>query len=196
MQDWHVDNQGNIVAGASGDDFELPEEEYRLYRFLTEVEDLLRQEPEDGVFVRQLTPMVRRLLMSSYWLQASYTEPDPKKGWSVDFLYDEPGFPLTVQMVAWEPGSVSPIHNHAAWGLVAFIEGTEKNTFWRETESGIETIGEQTFEVGDIVTFEPQAIHHIKAMGKEPVVSFNIYGKTDYKNRYRFDPKAGTKKLF
>lgn len=196
MQDWHVDNQGKIVAGASGDDFELPEEEYRLYRFLTEVEDLLRQDPEDGVFVRQLAPMVRRLLMSSYWLQGSYSEPDPKKGWSVDFLYDEPGFPLTIQMVAWKPGSVSPIHNHAAWGLVAFIEGMEKNTFWRETEAGIETIGEQIFEMGDIVTFEPQAIHHIEALGEETIVSFNIYGKTDYKNRYRFNAETGTKEKF
>ena len=124
------------------------------------------------------------------------TATHPKKGWSVDFLYDEPGFPLTVQMVAWKPGSVSTIHNHAAWGLVAFVEGTEKNTFWRETDSGLEKIGEQIFEAGDIVTFEPKAIHHIEAVSDEPVVSFNLYGKTDYKNRYKFDAKTGSKKLF
>ncbi|AFY37427.1 hypothetical protein Lepto7376_1056 [[Leptolyngbya] sp. PCC 7376] len=197
MRDWHIDAFGQIEAGADSDDFELPPEDYRLYRFLTELEDLLRENPDDASLVRQIAPMVRRLLTSSYWLQGSYSEPDPKKGWSVDMLYDEPEFPLTVQMVAWQPGTVSPIHNHAAWGIVAFVNGSEKNILWRESESGdIESVGEQTFEAGDIVTFVPETIHHIEAIGDDTVVSFNVYGKTDYQNRYQFDQKTGSKKLF
>ena len=206
MRDWHIDAFGQIEAGEETDnmavedmaeDTEEPLERYRLYRFLTELEDLLRQKPNEADLVRQVAPMVRRLLTSSYWLQFDYSEPDPQKGWSVDMVYDETDFPLTVQMVAWKPGTVSPVHNHATWGIVAFIDGTEKNVFWREKESGgVERIGEQTFEAGDIVTFEPEAIHHIEAMGEDTVVSFNIYGKTDYQNRYQFDPEAGTKKLF
>ena len=57
-------------------------------------------------------------------------------------------------------------------------------------------MGEQVFEAGDIVTFVPETIHHIEAIGEDTVVSFNIYGKTDYKNRYEFDPKTGSKKIF
>jgi predicted metal-dependent enzyme (double-stranded beta helix superfamily) len=51
----------------------------------------------------------------------------------IAILYDEPDFPLTVQTVSWLPGQVSPIHNHATWGVVALISGTEKNTLWRRT---------------------------------------------------------------
>ncbi|OKH18481.1 cupin [[Limnothrix rosea] IAM M-220] len=197
MRDWHINAHGEIEAGADAEEFELPPEEYRLYRFLTELEDLLRDNPDDDQLVKQVSPMVRRLLTSSYWLQASYSEPDPKKGWSVDMLYDEPEFPLTVQMVAWQPGTVSPIHNHGAWGIVAFVMGSEKNVLWRETVSGeLEQVGERVFEAGDIVTFVPETIHHIEAIGEDTVVSFNIYGKTDYKNRYEFDPKTADKKLF
>ena len=112
-------------------------------------------------------------------------------------LYDEPEFPLTVQMVSWESVTTSSIHNHAAWGLVTFVNGSEKNTIWKETSTGtLEKVTEKIFSAGDIVTFEPETFHHIEAFGEDPVISFNLYGKTDYKNRYKFDLETGKKKLF
>jgi hypothetical protein len=41
-------------------------------------------------------------------------------------LYQEDNFPITIQMVAWLPGNISPIHNHGTWGLVAVVSGQEK----------------------------------------------------------------------
>ncbi|MGB2923958.1 MAG: cupin [Limnothrix sp.] len=197
MQDWHVDAEGQITAGQNSETFELPDGDYRLYRFLTELEDLIANSPDDATLLEQLCPMVRRLLTRSFWLQGAYSEPNPETGWSVDILYDEPEFPLTVQMVTWRPGSVSPIHNHAAWGLVAFVDGLEKNTFWRTNmDGGLDQVGEKTFVAGDIVTFQPESIHHIEAMGEDTVVSFNIYGKTDYQSRFEFDKDTHKKKLF
>ncbi len=200
MQDWFVTDTGQLSIINDADEFELPDGDYRLYRFLTELEDLIATTSDSQTLLTQLCPMVRRLLMRSFWLQGSYREPDPDKGWSVEMLYDEPGFPLTIQMVAWQPGMTSPIHNHGSWGLVAILSGQEKNVFWRQTTMGdrhpLEPVQEHIFAAGDIVTFLPETIHHIEALGTEPVVSFNIYGETDYTQRFEFEPKTGTKTLF
>lgn len=176
-------------------------EPYRLYRFLTDLEDILNQESDDGSRIQRIAPLVRTLLTSSDWLQFEYTDPSPKTGWAVKMLYREPTFPLTVQMVSWSPGQVSTIHNHATWGIVALIRGTEKNTFWRRSPTSdhpdrIETVGEQILVPGDIIGFTSGAIHCVEALEDEPTISFNLYGITDYPNRFQFDAIAQTARNF
>ena len=171
---------------------ELPHEPYRLYRFLTDLEDVLHNYSDDHERLQAIMPLVRHLLTSSYWLQMEYDQPSPKTGWSVKTLYREPEYPLTVQMVAWKPGTSSPIHNHATWGIVALIDGTEKNRFWKRSPSAespdkLEAVGEQILQPGEIIGFMPGAIHSVESVGDEPTISFNLYGKTDYPQRYQFD---------
>lgn len=182
---------------------ELPEptQTYRLYRFLTELEDLLATETDDAKRLSAIAPKVRQLLVSSYWLQMEYKEPDPKTGWGVKFLYREYQFPLTVQMVAWSPGSQSTIHNHATWGVVAMLGGHETNRIWRrnptmEHPDQIELVEEVTLAPGDIITFMPGAIHQVEPSSDEPTISFNLYGVTDRQQRYVFNPQKSTAELF
>ncbi len=194
-QSWLVNNEGNhLTYGTLGVNQET-NKPYRLYRFLTDLENIIAEIPEDSQRLKAITPLVRRLLSTSYWLQGEYLEPDPEQGWSVLMLYDEPNFPLTIQTVVWLPGKVSPIHNHGTWGLVALINGKEKNTFWRrdrkaEFPDKLSQVGEQVLEPGDIISFLPGAIHSVEALGEEPTVTFNIYGETDYENRFEFDMKT------
>jgi predicted metal-dependent enzyme (double-stranded beta helix superfamily) len=174
---------------------------YRLYRFLTELEDILAAETDDAARLAAIAPRVRQLLISSYWLQMEYKEPDPKTGWAVKFLYREYQFPLTVQMVTWQPGTRSTIHNHATWGLVALIGGQEKNYFWRRSPTAdhphrLESAGELTLAPGDIITFTPGAIHQVEPLGDEPTISFNLYGVTQRDQRYQYDPATQTARNF
>lgn len=177
-----------------------PERTYRLYRFLTDLESILAAEPDDRQRIQQITPLVRQLLTSSYWLQMEFDPPGPK-GWSVRFLYREYSFPLTVQMVAWAPGQRSTIHNHATWGIVALVGGAEKNRLWQrqptpEHPHQIVPAGELILSPGDVIGFMPDAIHQVEPLGEEPTVSFNLYGVTDTPNRYQFDPEGKTAKRF
>lgn len=200
-QDWLVTDKGQCEACESNSDFELSTNPYRLYRFLTDLEDILQNIPDERERLHEIRPLVRRLLTSSEWLQGEYLEPDPETGWSVLMLYDEPNFPLTVQTVAWLPGRVSPIHNHATWGAVALISGQEKNRFWKRINNQglsekIEQVGEHILLPGDIISFLPDAIHSVEALGDEPTITFNLYGETNYKQRFEFDPVTGTAKNF
>ncbi|MGF1513319.1 MAG: cupin [Elainellaceae cyanobacterium] len=182
-------------------DVEEPETVYRLYRFLSDLDDILAATTDERQRLEQAVPLVRKLLVSAYWLQLEFTPPPEKPGWSVNFLYREYSWPLTVQMVAWLPGNPSPIHNHGAWGIVAIVGGSEKNTIWRQAGSAeypdrIQQVGEATFVPGDIVAFLPGAIHSVDPVGDEPVVSFNLYGKTDFEQRFEYDPRQHRAKRF
>jgi predicted metal-dependent enzyme (double-stranded beta helix superfamily) len=192
-RDWLVTNNGQCQACLSASNEEWPSNPYRLYRFLTEVEDILLDIKDDRLRLREIRPLVRRLLTSSYWLQVEYLEPTPEVGWSVLSLYEEPCFPLTVEIVAWLPGQTSLVHNHATWGVVAIISGQEKNTFWRRSGNlsypdRIQQVGERIFFPGDIISFLPNAIHGIQTLGDELTVTFNIYGKPSSHQRLEFDP--------
>ncbi|MEB3356402.1 MAG: cupin [Synechococcales bacterium] len=199
-QDFLITNSGKI-QGLFPDPFTPPLHPYRLYRFLTNLEDILAQEPDDALRLQQIMPMVRSLLTSSDWLQLEYQMPSPQTGWNVKMLYREPNFPLTVQMVSWLPGYRSTVHNHATWGVVALIHGQEKNTFWRRSPTAdhpdrIASVSEQVLVPGDIIGFLPDAIHSVEAMGEEPTISFNLYGVTDFNRRFEFDPTHHTAKKF
>ena len=181
--------------------YEPPLEPYRLYRFLTQLEDILAATPDDRQRLEAIMPRARALLESSYWLQMEFDRPQPNPGWSVKFLYRDNNFPLTVQMVAWLPGKPSPIHNHACWGTVAIISGEEKNRIYRRSPTAahpdrIELVTEKVLVPGDIIGFTPEAIHSVEPLGNEPVISFNLYGVTDFERRFEFDPVAHTAKKF
>jgi predicted metal-dependent enzyme (double-stranded beta helix superfamily) len=164
-------------------------------------QDVLRSTADPLLQLPQIVPLVRRLLDEASWLEVLPIVPNPETGWEVVTLYDEPMFPLTVQLVAWAPGTRSPIHNHGCWGLVALLSGEEQNTFWRreatpELPDRIIPVGEHRLQAGEMITFLPDAIHQIQALGDQPTISFNLYCETDYDQRFEFDPEQGAATLF
>ncbi len=200
-RDWLVTGDGEYQVCKSVRAWDLLQENYRLYRFLTEVEDVLNNAEDESNKLPEIRMLVRRLMVNSYWVQSQYLQPAVETGTSVLLLYDELGFPLTVQTVTFAPGTISTIHNHGTWGVVAVLKGQEKNTIWRrthsrESENKIETTGEITLFPGDIISFTPDAIHSVQAVGDEPTVTFNIYGETDPKQRFEFDSVSHIAKKF
>ena len=174
---------------------------YRFHRFLTEVEDALEAVTNEIDVLPRLSLLVRRLITNSYWIQNQYVAPNPETGVGVTLLYDEIGYPLTVQIATYLPGTQSTIHNHGNWAVIAVLKGEEKNTFWKRTPDPcfpdwIEPRAEVMLLPGDIISFAPEAIHSIEAMGHEPTVTFGIYGETYHSRRFEFNSMAHTAKTF
>jgi predicted metal-dependent enzyme (double-stranded beta helix superfamily) len=189
VRDWLINEKGkdelcNPVGTSDLSSF------YRIYHFLNDLESTLKLEIDDRQRLSIIRPMVRRLLMSSYWIQKAIAPIDPKTGWSLTKLYDEPFFPWTIQTTLWGTGQDSPIHNHGTWGVVAIISGIEHNSFWRRTnpnnpkDLSVEKTGECTLYPGDLISFLPETIHSIKAVGDKPVASFKVYGELQSKVLY------------
>ena len=201
--DFFVSGDGQCQIGKSVREWNLIEENpYRLYRFLTELEDLFAKDfADESGRLAAIRLLVRKLIVNCYWVQAQRGEPCPQTGVSVVMLYDELGFPWTVQTVTFAPGTKSTIHNHGSWGAVALLQGREKNTFWRPVRdpsfpARIEPVGEKILGPGDIISFAPDAIHSVESLGDSPTVTFNIYGETNHSQRFEFDPVSHTAKNF
>ncbi|HEY9800314.1 MAG TPA: cupin [Leptolyngbyaceae cyanobacterium] len=200
-RDWLLTGDGQYQVCKSARSWDLLQENYRLYRFLTEMEDVLNGVSDESSRLPEIRMLVRRLIVNSYWVRSQYLEPSPTTGTSVVLLYDELGFPLTVQTVTFAPGTRSNIHNHGTWGVVAVLKGQEKNTVWRRTkppdlQDKIEPTGEIILSPGDIISLTSDAIHSVQAIGDEPTVTFNIYGETDPKQRFEFDAVTHSVKKF
>ena len=200
-RDLFIAENGQYQICKSARTWDLLRDNYRLYRFLTELEDVLNNVEDQSTRLPEIRMLVRRLIINSYWVQSQFLQPDLKTGISVLLLYNELGFPLTVQTVTFAPGTNSNIHNHGTWGVVAILKGQEKNTFWRRSSNSdfhnkIEKVGEINLSPGDIVSFTPQTIHQVQAIGEEPTVTFNIYGETNPKQRFEFDITNHSAKKF
>jgi predicted metal-dependent enzyme (double-stranded beta helix superfamily) len=190
LVDWLINEIGETEPCDRVGEIAPSGEYYRLYHFLSDLERVLKKEPNDRVRLAIVRGMVRQLLTSSYWLQNAISPPDPQTGWSLTKLYDEPFFPWTLQNSAWAPGLPSPIHNHGTWGVVAVISGQEHNTFWRRTSPGsnqVEQVGECTLNAGDVISFLPQTIHSIKVLGDKPAITMKVYGQMTQEVQY-FQP--------
>lgn len=190
--DWHVSNNSTCQAVAQTEEEQSPVSPYRLYRFLTQLDDILLAEADDEARLTKIRPLVRSFLNESPWMMMQCPAPDPKRGWSVSKLYDDVDYPLTIQLVSWNPGMLSSIHNHGAWGLVAILDGEERNRFWHPQAAGQPMVKTQetVLQPGELITFMPNGIHQVEALGNEPVLSFNLYGETDYKARFTYDAET------
>lgn len=175
-------------------EWDLLETPYYFHRFLTEVEDSLKRATSDQKCdcLPTLRGLVRKLVLNSYWLQIQRPEPSTTTA-AILNLYDEIGYPLTVQIETLVPGTLSSVHNHGTWGVVAVLQGQEKNTLWQRVPEPvfpgkISRVAEQTFGSGDVISFVPEAIHRVQAVGEDLLVTFNLYGETRRKQRFEFDP--------
>lgn len=202
-QDWNVTAEGQCRPCPTPREWDLLETPYRFHRFLTQVEDALKQAITDHQCecLPDIRRLVRKLVLNSYWLQTQRPEPDSKTASAFLNLYDEIGYPLTVQIETLVPGAESSVHNHGTWGVVAVLQGQEKNTLWQRTPDPIlpdkiKWVAERTLAYGDVISFVPEAIHRIQAVGKEPLVTFNLYGETESKQRFEFDPTTHQAKRY
>lgn len=211
-RDFLLTEDGQFQICQTPREWNLLRNHYRLHRFITEVEDVVEQaigqtdwdaefETPETDYLHKLRLLVRRLIINCYWVHTQIPEPCPDTGLSVQVLYDELGFPLTVQTVNFSPGAKSTIHNHGTWGVIAVLKGEEKNTLWRRIHDPqfpdrVEAVSELTLLPGDILSFTAEAIHCVEAVSGEPTITFSLYGETHHSKRFEFDPVMHTSNNF
>ncbi|MEM9119785.1 MAG: cupin [Cyanobacteria bacterium P01_F01_bin.56] len=194
-QDWYAIATGDCQPCKTPRDWDLLETPYRFYRFLMDVEDVLKPFPtveKQLQGLSDLRQLVRKIVLNSYWLRTQKPNLFDTADIAILNLYDEIGYPLTVQIETIQPGAQSPIHNHGTWGIVAIIEGQKKTTFWHRTPEPnwpdkITPVADRILTSGDVISFLPDAIHHIQALGEALLVTFNMYGETHSKHRFEFN---------
>ena len=203
-QDWFVDEIGQCQLRPAVRTWDLLREHYYLHQFLTEILEILAKAPhevDEWDFLPQIRRKVRQLVTNSYWVKTQYSTPERHTGFHVTTLYDEIGYPLTVQNVTTQPDTLASIHNHGTWGVVYQVQGEERHTFWRrigypEQTGKIVPVGTHVLRPGELLSLHPDAIHQVETLGPDHSLTFQLYGDTQPQQRFQFEPETQTAKPF
>jgi predicted metal-dependent enzyme (double-stranded beta helix superfamily) len=180
---------------------------YSMQEFIRDLEAVVGAERDQWKIVAGVEPLVQRLVTSEDlgWLKPEYRQPPPNKtgvasGYGQYCLYRR-GNELSVIAFCWGPGKGTPIHDHLSWGVLGFVDGSEKETRYKRVDDGTNADSAKLQEIGvhytekgrtsHIVT--PQRdVHKVENPGDTPSVSIHVYGcDMGRQRRRRYDAATG-----
>lgn len=178
----------------------MKERAYGLADYVADLRSIVARTTDDEAVIRQVRPLARRLAESKTWVEPRMYTCDEEQGFGVHLLHEEPDHTLAVFALAWLPNRGTPPHDHQTWAVVAGVEGSEKNIFWKRGDDGsrpgyaeLEHNGERTYGPGDVVAFLPQQIHTVWNETDAVTLSLHTYGKhINFTGRSEFDPEKNT----
>lgn len=83
---------------------------------------------------------------------------------------------LTVQVIVWPPGIVTPPHEHRMWAVVGVVAGREDNEIWRRTPIGVERSTGRSIGAGELVVLGGDAVHSVTNPLRSATVGLHVYG--------------------
>jgi len=176
---------------------------YSIEQLAADLRKLREKCVDDDAMAAEAPEPVRRFAtMSHAWLRPWMCEPHPTDPSSAGLyrLHEEPDHSLAVFVVTWLPGDETPPHDHATWAVVAGLEGSETNHWWRRLDDGrtpghaeVRRAGSRRIEPGTLVAMGPDGIHSVHNDSNAKSVTLHVYGmNVDYTDRHRFDPARHT----
>jgi predicted metal-dependent enzyme (double-stranded beta helix superfamily) len=92
------------------------------------------------------------------------------------------------------PGSMTPIHDHLAWGLVGLYRGTQDEELYRPGDGTIELTRRRPLHPGDSYALLPPAddVHRVRTTSAETSVSIHLLASdTGCVERHTYDDRTG-----
>jgi predicted metal-dependent enzyme (double-stranded beta helix superfamily) len=177
-----------------------------LTAFIDEVERIAQAGRDQQQIVGRLEPLVREFVAGdSGWLRDEYRRPPAGKtgvaaGYGQYCLYRRADR-LSIVVFCWGAGEGTPIHDHLAWGVLGFIDGSERETRYRRLDDGGDPDVARLEQTVVVLTERGQTshimtpardIHRVENPGDAPSVSLHIYGcDIGTQRRRMYDPKTG-----
>jgi len=178
---------------------------YSIVNLVADLKEVCRQCTDDREIVGAVRPLARRAAMArSNWLEERMYDADATRGFGVYLLHEEPDHALAVLAVSWLPHRGAPPHDHGTWGVVAAVEGCEKNEFFeriddrsRRGHAELRKVGETVCAPCDVVAMPREVIHSVSNVTDAVAISLHIYGKhINYTGRSQYDLEARTERPF
>lgn len=171
---------------------------YSVESFVHDLKEIAASHAAPKDLLPEIAPLAERLAKSPEWIKPDFFEIDESQGIGITVLHEEPDHTLLVETVAWAPGKGVLPHDHQTWGVVAGLEGVERNVIWKREDDGGEAghaklspAHETDVGNGQVIVFMPDDIHSVTNQTDKTTLSLHIYGKSlGHVNRSEFDPAA------
>lgn len=182
----------------------MKDDAYTLSRFVGDMRRIAGSSATEDELMARLRPLVQRFAGSGTWREPRQYEVDPKQGFGVHLLHEEPDHSLAVFAVSWRPGGGTPPHDHGDWGIVVGVDGAERNVFWERIDdrsrpgyADLRKIGEKVFAPGEVVAMPTGTIHSVSNESDRVTLSLHVYGRhLNFARRSQFDPEQRTEEPF
>ncbi len=131
-----------------------------------------------GQTARLVADELRRHLPSPDVLTAEQRRGDPE-GYVSYPLHVAPDGAFSIVALVWQPGQVTPIHDHVTWCVFAVIQGVEYEELFTldEERECLVAAGANLNQTGDVSGFAPPGdIHRVRNVGARTAISIHVYG--------------------
>ena len=146
---------------------------------------------------------LRAALTSRDWLPGEFKRdvPDSGMGGGIGqwLLFRSADRSLCLFSLVVPPGSMTPIHDHLAWGLVGLYRGNQDEEFYAPRDGTIELMRRRPLAPGDYYVLLPPAddVHRVRTTSAETSVSIHLLANdTGCTERHTFDERTGAARPF
>jgi 3-mercaptopropionate dioxygenase len=186
----------------------LAEDEYvldtpRVRDFLASVRERIRAASSPEEACETLAPLFSRLLAEDRWLPSQFQEPALESGMGGGIgqwlLFRAADRSLSLFSLVVPPGSMTPVHDHLAWGLVGLYRGNQDEEFYRPRKDGLDLVRRRPLSRGDFYSLLPPQndIHRVRTTSKVTSVSIHLLANdTGCVARHTFDEQTGEARPF
>ena len=157
--------------------------------------------PEDACGL--VEPAFSELLRRADWLPDRYQENAPESGMGGGIgqwlLFRAADRSLCLFSLVVPPGSMTPVHDHLAWGLVGLYRGNQDEEFYEPRESRLELLRRRPLKPGDHYALLPPRddVHRVRTTSAVTSVSIHLLANdTGCVLRHTFDERTGEARPF
>jgi len=186
----------------------LPEDEWVLDTptvrgFIASVQDEIERADSPDAACAAIEPAFRALLADQTWLPDVYLESAPESGMGGGIgqwlLYRSRDRSLCLFSLVVPAGSMTPIHDHLAWGLIGLYRGGQDEEIYRPGDGAMETIVRRPVAVGDCYRLLPpdNDVHRVRTTSAGTSVSIHLLANdTGCVARHTYDEHTGAARPF
>jgi predicted metal-dependent enzyme (double-stranded beta helix superfamily) len=199
MCDFHVHDHG--LEPLDHDEWVLDTPTVRAFIAGVEAEIAAAPSAEDACAA--IEPSFRALLADRDWLPAVYQDSAAESGMGGGIgqwlLYRSRDRSLCLFSLVVPAGSMTPIHDHLAWGLIGLYRGGQDEEIYRPGDGTMETLVQRPVAVGDCYRLLPPAndVHRVRTTSDTTSVSIHLLANdTGCVARHTYDEATGAARPF
>jgi len=172
-------------------------------RFVGDVRAAVERAASPEEACRLIEPGFAELLRRPDWLPARFQEDAPDSGMGGGIgqwlLYRAADRSLCLFSLVVPPGSMTPVHDHLAWGLVGLYRGNQDEEFYEPGGGTLALVRRRPLQPGDSYALLPPRndVHRVRTTSDVTSVSIHLLANdTGCVLRHTYDEETGEARPF
>lgn len=174
-----------------------------IRRFVGDVRTAIERSSSPADACATVAPRFAELLAHPRWLPPRYQRDAPRSGMGGGIgqwlLFRAADRSLSLFSLVVPPGSMTPVHDHLAWGLVGLYRGSQDEELYDPGENRLELVRRRPLAPRDYYVLLPphQDIHRVRTTSEVTSVSIHLLANdTGCVLRHTFDEETGEARPF